>query len=398
MLRPSGAISSGLFRQFTVLSNHPAYQGFLSHVYDTLATRGLCPGDSRFAARFRDAEILWGIINGKAKKSILNVTKYARYLDLKDFSLPMAQREGSLYAKLAYGTLGHYSTPSLAWGLLQEGGKTLSEQGKKLGQRWSERETSLFARTLEAWLQGKGLDKITGLAQAEEHHHLEAEPSDEERLVWTGIVDRFCEKHPVLAPLWQRPPTSSIQALASSEDTRPSWYPALVSHYVGYPELQARIDSASQFELLSGLCQFVFEWEYVSRLEEVRKAGLGSDAVVRTAAERTISLARAYTEMSSRPDSGTLFRRLAASRGDQEVARTILEHHISNQQAKGAVPFIRGNEVTVRDRVDHIQFAQLVRGLAEDLGGLEKCIRWRYGRGWHFERARKWLQYSGAVQ
>lgn len=28
-LRPSSAIADGLFKQFTVLSNHPAYQGFL---------------------------------------------------------------------------------------------------------------------------------------------------------------------------------------------------------------------------------------------------------------------------------------------------------------------------------------------------------------------------------
>ena len=59
-LKPGGEVSSGLFRPFTVLSNHPAYHGFLAFAFSYLEKNSLKPGQKNFPRRVRDLEILWG--------------------------------------------------------------------------------------------------------------------------------------------------------------------------------------------------------------------------------------------------------------------------------------------------------------------------------------------------
>ena len=73
-LGPSSALADTLFRQFTVLSNKPAYLGFLCFAFSHLAKAGKNPGARGFSEEFRNAETLWGWLNFKAGTSILNVT------------------------------------------------------------------------------------------------------------------------------------------------------------------------------------------------------------------------------------------------------------------------------------------------------------------------------------
>ncbi|UFS72647.1 hypothetical protein LPW11_10725 [Geomonas sp. RF6] len=62
-MRPASAIADNVFKQFTVLSNHPAYHGFLCFAFAHLAESGLTPTSRDFARRFRSLEALWGIVN-----------------------------------------------------------------------------------------------------------------------------------------------------------------------------------------------------------------------------------------------------------------------------------------------------------------------------------------------
>ena len=75
-LKPAGEISSGLFRPFTVLTNHPAYQGFLAFAFSFLERNSLKPGQKNFLRRVRDLEILWGVLSVRGGDSVINVTKY----------------------------------------------------------------------------------------------------------------------------------------------------------------------------------------------------------------------------------------------------------------------------------------------------------------------------------
>ncbi|MDR8085776.1 hypothetical protein, partial [Acinetobacter baumannii] len=73
------ALQDKLFKQFTVLSNLPAYHGVLALVYKLLAERGVTPEHKDFSLQFRRAEILWGVLHtaDSTSSSVLNITKYS---------------------------------------------------------------------------------------------------------------------------------------------------------------------------------------------------------------------------------------------------------------------------------------------------------------------------------
>lgn len=59
-LGPSGEVSRALLRQFTFLSNHPAYEGFLAFAFSRAVGRSLNLAKRDFSKSVRDIEILWG--------------------------------------------------------------------------------------------------------------------------------------------------------------------------------------------------------------------------------------------------------------------------------------------------------------------------------------------------
>ena len=191
-LRPSAAIADGIFRQFTVLSNAPAYHGFLCFAYTHLQNAGIQPGKN-FSRKFRDIETLWGILNSKAGTGILNVTKYAHLLETRDaLTLDVANAYRPLYERLNYGTLGHYASPSIFWKLLNEGGRSLTDLGAQLGVAWEHRRNIHFTDLVGMWMAGKSIDEICErFPDAPEHFSLSAEPDPTEKQVWKKIITEY---------------------------------------------------------------------------------------------------------------------------------------------------------------------------------------------------------------
>lgn len=393
-LKPSGVVSSKVFRQFTVLSNHPAYQGFLAFAFSYLAGRSITPSKRDFARRVRDLEILWGILNVRAGDSVVNVTKFAPLTNLDSLRLSQVRQRPALYARLNYGVLGHYASPSAFWKILEPGATGLTGQGDKLATAWRYRKGSDFAQLADQWLNDDDLFDIKEIESWQTRYRLSAIPEQSEKNVWRSLIEDFCAKDPIIAPLWQKPVPQEILALSAAEGTYPLFFPALQTHYAGRDELCKRIERCNRFERLSGLVQFAFEWEYVRRMDEIRVIGLtpgNLPAVV------TSEIANAATKLLPEPDEKEFWYlpgTLSTIADHETMVDCILAHHTRHQRSKGASPFISGDTIAVQERVRAKEFVNFFDKMVSDPKQLVNAVQWRYHRNWHFGRAYEWQQYS----
>ena len=396
-LKPSGVVSSKIFRQFTVLSNHPAYQGFLAFAFSYLAERSITPSKRDFARRVRDLEILWGLLNVRAGDSVVNVTKFEPIANRDSLRLSQVQQRPALYARLNYGVLGHYASPSALWRILEPGATGLTSQGVELATAWRYRLDSDFAQLADQWFNDDDLFGIDDLDTWQTKYRLSAEPEKSEKNVWKSLIEEFCVRDLVTAPLWQRPVTQAILTLSTAEDTYPQFFPALQIHYAGSNELCRRIERCSRFERLSGLVQFVFEWEYVRRLDEIRRTGL---TVGNLPAVVTREIAIAATNLLPEPDEKEFWylpATLSAISDHETMVEAILAHHTRHQRSKGASPFISGDSIAVQERVRVMEFVNFFDKMVCDPTRLVDAVQWRYHRNWHFGRAHEWQRYAGVA-
>lgn len=395
-LTPSGALTDAIFRQFTVLSNHPAYQGFLAFAYNFLHGKGITPQRRDFAQRFRDLEILWGVMNVRAGNSVVNVTKFALVKDAAQFSLPEIKHVQSLYARLSYGVLGHYMNPCVFWKILEPRGAGLTKRGHQLGESWSHRNRLDFSTIATRWLSGDNVYAIPSLEDYGEAFKLSGAPAAAEQQAWQTLINELCTRDPVTAPLWTNPVPDTILALLDQEQTYPSFFPSVLGHFEAHAELHRRIDLCNRFEQLSGLIQFVFEWEYVRRLEQVSKTGLNVGTLPQRVTMALSKAAAAFLEIQGVKDGWGLPHRLAPLSDHQAMANAIVSHHTDHQRKKGAAPFIVDDSIAIRERVNPREFLRFFEAIFNDPDRLEQATQWRYQRNWHFARADDWLRYAGA--
>ena len=422
-LKPSSAIADKLFRQFTVLSNHPAYHGFLCYAYDYFGRAGLIPGKT-FSRRFRDIEALWGIVNvlddaGNVESvaeddaiaedqrpaiSILNVSKYKPLLQSDEISLPRVRRYAPLYARLNYGTLGHYSGPSIFWGLLDGKGMHLTPFGSRLAQSWRRRSGLDFEDLLLAWDGGQHISEIKNFKWAVSAFSIAASASADEQQAWRDIIGAYCRSHAAIRFLWEQPlEQDTLDLLFGGDGTdereraarRAGFFPAAIDHWKQSPDLVTYLRLAEHFEVLAGAALMVFEWEYLRRLEEVSLNFPKDDAIPAMLLNLVRNWARSYFELAGAAQPGNLFFDMAASADFSQLARAVLEHHVRHQKSKGAMPYIEGEHITVRDKVNVRAFGQLLEQLDGNLKDIVQQIGWHYRREWHFLRAQTWRRYAG---
>ncbi|OQW85977.1 MAG: hypothetical protein BWK72_19440 [Rhodoferax ferrireducens] len=396
-LKPSGVVSSKVFRQFTVLSNHPAYQGFLAFAFSYLAERSITPSKRDFARRVRDLEILWGILNVRAGDSVVNITKFDPLANLDSLRLSQVRQRPALYARLNYGVLGHYASPSALWKILEPGATGLTGQGDKLATAWRYRKGSDFTQLADQWLNDDDLFAIKDIESWQTKYRLSAIPENSEKVVWQSLINEFCAKDPIIASLWQKPVPQKILDLSSAEGTYPLFFPTLQTHYAGHDELCRRIERCNRFERLSGLVQFAFEWEYVRRMDEIRVVGLTQGNLPAVVARE---IANAATKLLPEPDEKEFWYlpgTLSTIADHETMADAILAHHTRHQRSKGASPFISGDTIAVQDRVRAKEFVNFFDKMVSDPEQLVGAVQWRYHRNWHFGRAYEWQHYAGVA-
>jgi hypothetical protein len=423
-LKPSSTLADKLFRQFTVLSNHPAYHGFLCCSYDYLQRSGVVPGRRDFSRRFRDLEILWGLINvwesplepsdsnnGKgsqqgdeaAAMSILNVTKYKPLLHEGDLSLSGARSFLPLYQRLNYGTLGHYSSPSIFWGLLDAKGVNLTPVGQRLAEAWRRRDNLDFDDLLRQWEAGKPVTDISGFDRAVRLFPLGGLPSAFEQAVWLDLIGDYCRTHRDTRQLWESPLSSGNLALyvggngaddAERSRQRASFFPTAIGHWQAESELTNRLRLADGFELLAAVAQAILDWEYVRRLDEACPNFPVAGGIPEALFELAKRQAEHYLALPGATQPGGLFESMAAAKSPTHLATVVLEHHASHQKNKGAMAYIDGEHIAVRDKVDLNDFGRFIVAVAVNPAELTHRIRWRYRRDWHFLRADTWQRYA----
>jgi len=396
-LKPSGVVSSKVFRQFTGLSNHPAYQGFLAFAFSYLAERSITPSKRDFARRVRDLEILWGILNVRAGDSVVNITKFDPLANLDSLRLSQVRQRPALYARLNYGVLGHYASPSALWKILEPGATGLTGQGDKLATAWRYRKGSDFTQLADQWLNDDDLFAIKDIESWQTKYRLSAIPENSEKVVWQSLINEFCAKDPIISSLWQKPVPQKILDLSSAEGTYPLFFPTLQTHYAGHDELCRRIERCNRFERLSGLVQFAFEWEYVRRMDEIRVVGLTQGNLPAVVARE---IANAATKLLPEPDEKEFWYlpgTLSTIADHETMADAILAHHTRHQRSKGASPFISGDTIAVQDRVRAKEFVNFFDKMVSDPEQLVGAVQWRYHRNWHFGRAYEWQHYAGVA-
>lgn len=396
-LHAVNVITDRLFKQFTVLCAHPAYHGFLCFAYDYLLQEGVKRSDPDFARRFRDIEVLWGLMNVRHGGSIVNVNKYRRLLGRPDLVLSDVRRQGGLYEKLYYGTLGHYSSPSMAWGLIKEKGQAVTQAGHDLGEAWRRRGGHDFAAIVQKWLSNEAIMSGDTFDQLAQCFMIAAAPPAAEKEQWRKVIDQYSAEHPQVKPLWESPLERETLELADDESAYRSFFPAVFEHYSEHPALVKRIALARKFERLAAVVQFVFDLEYCRRLPEQRKQ-LNIDGPVKKLLVDAID--QSLTEYLREPDAPPakdLFQALAACSDYERVVCTIIEHHTGHQRSKGTSPFFDNQGVRVRDRVDDQSIAARLQAVEEDpVQAMERITFW-YRRNWHFGRAYQWARYAGVV-
>lgn len=396
--RPGGALQDMLFPQFTVLTLHPAYLGALCCFFQTLASAA--PQDSRqFVRQFRELEIYWGLANAEAGQSVINVTKY-QSIRADEVRLPAISTRHSIFQRLAYGTLGHYSRAAMHWGLLDASGRKLLPRGEELANAFSARHRgqNLF-QVLRDWLAGQAFSRST-LAKAGSDFGIGAYPSASEQRVWQSIIGDWCQKHPSTWQLWETPMTG--QQITDGREKSAHYQEFWQLVHEAYPVLQKEVVAIRRFERLAAAIQFIFDrqvavLEFGEQFKDVLPAGADSFAAA------IAQLAKDYVAAPVFQDARRLFCTVAGTPPDfRSLTHCVIEHHMQHQQAKGASPFISHSEVLVTGRVDPTAVADAMSAF-KDHAGEPKVqldeLQYRFGRQWHFEKCRLWSDWSvGATE
>jgi hypothetical protein len=398
LLSPYTALQDKLFKQFTVLSNFPAYHGVLALIYEALADSGITPKHKDFSLQFRRAEILWGVLHTSdaASSSVLNITKYnALMRDQGTLSLNDIKKTDRIYSSLAYGTLGHYSSPSITWGILNKSGQHLTERGDELAAAFGKRKGKSLRNALDSWRNGDAWD-LSRFGEFAVFFETEASPDPAEKDVWRRLIDEYCERTPLVRSLWDKPLT-----VVENE----KWQSDAVCYAAGFEEwraryapLKAELTQIELFQRLVGLVQHIFEREYLSCAEKGNRP-LPFTELEDDLAAALRATACAYVETPGFNDSKGLFQDLTDVRDYQDAAQRIHAHHLAHQKSKGSLPFMEDGEIRVRDKFDIRSYGER-RSALESAGSRNArvaLIAFQHRRDWHFQRAGRYYRYARAA-
>ncbi|CAG9172479.1 hypothetical protein LMG23992_02246 [Cupriavidus laharis] len=394
--RPGGALQDLLFPQFTVLTLHPAYLSALCCFLLQLQDR---PNQAKFARDFRELELLWGIGNASVETSIINVTKY-RELCGDDIRLGKIPARHPIFARLSYGTLGHYSSVAMRWNLTDKSGRNVSRHGRALGEGFAGRRRS--GPTLDEQLQAWTRDEVITMEQVGEigrSFGIQAEASARERQTWQDVIDDWCRRVPDTAVLWRRPLDPSLMpAQAQDAASYRQVFPKLEAFY---PELIPELGAMYRFERLAAATQFVFEL-HLAALELGDKFADAGPSEPDAFAALVVDTAQDYVRAGSRfHDARNLFMSIA--RGKPTYAalkRCIIDHHKEHQSAKGTSAIVDHDKFLVSGRVEPKTMQDALDDIA-GVGDMTECLdrlQSRYRRDWHFDKCRRWHDWADGKQ
>lgn len=390
--RPAGALQDLLFPQFTVLTLRPSYLSALCCFLKVLEHTNQ-RGQTSFSRRFRELELFWGIANATAGDGIINITKYRELCD-GDVRLTSVPKRHTVFQRLSYGTLGHYTSAAVRWGLVDKQGHKLEPSGFALAESFASRRSGTrFDEALARWASDESFTQKEMEAFGE-RFSVSAPPSSKERSVWQKIIAEWRAKHPQTSCLWDSPiAQAELEESNSGHETYRKLFDTLRA---AYPDLLPEINALWHFERLAAATLFMFELR-VAALEFGKDFADAAPPDANAFAEHVVALAQSYKDGAVFQDARRLFRALATSAADyRALTRCVVDHHIDHQQAKGTSPVVDHEQLMVMGRVD----AQTMREALADTQAahnIEDCldrIQFRYRRQWHFEKCRRWYDWA----
>lgn len=403
IMRPFGLLADQLFRQFTVLTWNPAYHGFLCFALKYAADHGRVTRRRPLGPTVREMEILWGLINRLAGSSILNTTKFSALLDPSispGITYQACLRRSSLFDRLGYGVLGHYTGPSRYWGLIDVRTGQLSKNGELLGLAWGQRCEHPFDELLTAWLDGHtpaGLDEFTAHCQNYLGYALNADPSNAERDVWVKVIRDYCARWPQVTPLWADPIAPELLHHRFKREEYHKFFDGLTAHYQNEPQLRRILEVCRLFEELAGLMQTVFDWQYVRRLDSQADSG-EFKAGEKLLADLSAEIVQDYEQAANQAKLNVTYgpaEKLRGVHNYRDIAETVYYHHQSHQRGKGGSPYFREDQILIADRVDKENFLEHLRELIQRPDRGRSLLASYQARDWHFSKALDWLKYAG---
>lgn len=391
--RPSGALLDLIFPQFTVLTLHPAYLSALCCFLHYLEQNP--PGAKASVAReVRSLELLWGVANASVDGRVININKF-RDLCGSPLRLRSIEANHPLYRRLAYGTLGHYSSAAVRWKLVGKSGRELLQAGKELAQGFAQRRAGArsFMSQLSSWKQNQEFlpEEMADLGDV---FGVGAPASASEKRVWGKQVDTWCKENRQTAVLWQRP--LQDEALPSDATGVASYRLAFPKLRAYYPELDAQLTAIQQFERLGAATQFVFDLHWASLTYKKELAAQPGRAEQFAAAVGKLAKTYIHGGRYAR-DAGNLFSTIAeGTRSYESLRAKVVEHHKAHQRAKGTSPILDHDDLILRDGVDLDTVRKALDDAenADDVQCMMDGLQFRYRRQWHFEKCRRWHDWA----
>lgn len=390
--RPGGVLQDTLFPQFTVLTTHPGYLSALCALVHCLPTTSAVDKRS-FPLRFRELEVLWGMANVEAGASVININRY-QALRAENLRLPEISRRHTLFQRVAYGTLGHYGSAAVHWGLLDADRRSLTPIGLELARAFlARRRSKSLSDALDAWRDGSGFTPGE-LADLGKTFGVSAAPGLQERRVWQGIVDTWCARHPKLTQLWQSPIDES--RLESALQSAGAYQALLDSLPAGFPALRVELLAIRRFERLAAAARFLFErrvavLEFSERFADVLPRDADSFAA------STVVLAKQYVAAPGFQDSRRLFVAMSSAEPKfRSLSRCVIDHHMQHQQAKGTSAYIDHDRLLVARRVDPRAVDDALTDYrdADEVERRLDALQLRFRRQWHFDKCAALCRWS----
>jgi hypothetical protein len=305
------------------------------------------------------------------------------------------RKQHPIFQRLAYGTLGHYSSAAMRWGLVDASARKLLPFGEALAKAFSSRRRDLpFSSALSGWISGDIVSQSTfeaaGIA-----YSLDASPSSGEQSAWQSIIQSWCSKHPQTEILWRRPLSAQTIAIGLSETAKYQTFWETATE--NYSTLQPQIDAIQRFERLAAATQFMFDL-HVAVLEFGERFNNTTPRNADAFARAVVQLAKTYTGAPAFEDARRLFATIAASAENfRSLTRCVVEHHMEHQKAKGTLPIVNHNELLMTGRADADNVSKALsdfESAGNEVDDVLARLQYRYRRQWHFEKCRRWHDWA----